>query len=113
MPVDPGFGAFILEQLGRVAPAVRSRAMFGGLSFRSAEGTFALLDEETLFLKGDQANRARYEAAGWPPFRPFGESGATMNYFAVPGELLDDTDGLRPWVTLAREAAGRAAKRRR
>lgn len=113
MAVDPGFGSFILEQLGRVAPSVRSRAMFGGLSFRTAEGTFALLDDEQLYLKGDKLSVARYESAGWPAFRPFGEDGAAMNYFAVPGELLEDLEGLRPWVDLAREAAARAPKKKR
>ncbi len=112
MAVDPGFAEYVAEQLGRVAPKVHSRAMFGGMSFRTLEGTFALLDDGIVYLKGDKTNRDRYIAAGWPPFQPFGEEGSSMNYFAVPGEMLEEVEALRPWVALAREAASRVVKRR-
>lgn len=113
MAFDPGFAEYVAEQLGRVAPEVASRAMFGGMSFRTVEGTFALLDDGVVYLKGDKVNRERYIAAGWPAFHPFGEEGSSMNYFAVPGEMLEDIEALRPWVDLAREAASRVVKRRR
>ena len=111
--VTPGFRDYVLEQLGRHAPGVRARAMFGGVSVQTSEGTFALIDEDIVYLKGDATNRDRFIAAGWPPFRPFGAEGSAMGYFAVPGELLEDPDELGPWVLLAREAALRAPARKR
>lgn len=113
MPVNPEFAGFVLEHLGRIVPAVRSRAMFGGLSISAAEGTFALIDDDVLYLKAGKAGKARFEEAGWPPFRPFGEDGSAMAYFAVPGEMLEDTELLRPWVELALDAAARAKSKRK
>ena len=108
MPVNPEFAKFVLEQLGRLVPMVRSRPMFGGISISAPGGTFALIDDDIVYLKGGKTGRGRFEEAGWPPFRPFGDEGSAMAYFAVPGELLDDPERLRPWVDVALDAAARA-----
>jgi TfoX/Sxy family transcriptional regulator of competence genes len=110
MPVNPDFATYVLEQLGRLVPMVRARPMFGGVSISAAGGTFALIDDDVVYLKGGKAGRARFEAAGWPPFRPFGDEGSAMAYFAVPGEMLDDPERLRPWVNLALDAATQARR---
>ena len=113
MAVHDEFRDFVVEQLGRHAPAVRSRAMFGGVSISSAGATFALIADDQLYLKGDTQVRHEYEAAGWPAFRPNGPDGGTMGYFMVPGELLDSPDALAPWVELALGAASRARRKPR
>jgi DNA transformation protein len=113
MAVNPEFARFVVEQLGRLVPAVRSRPMFGGVSISSAEGTFALIDDDILYLKSGKVAKERFEAAGWPPFRPFGDDGSAMAYFAVPGEMLEDPDLLRPWVALAIDAAARVRTRKK
>jgi DNA transformation protein len=87
--------------------------MFGGVSISTNEGTFALIDEDVVYLKGDGKSRDRFIAAGWPAFHPFGADGSAMGYYAVPGELLEDPEALAPWVLLAREAALRAPKKKR
>lgn len=112
MAVSPEFRDFVLEQFGRIVRGVASRAMFGGVAISGPEGTFALIDEGEVFLKGDAASRPRFEEAGWSPFRPWGEEGPTMAYFAVPGELLEDLEGLTPWLDLAIEAARRAPRKK-
>ena len=112
MAVTAGFREYALEQLGRHAPGAKARAMFGGVSISTNEGTFALIDEDVVYLKGDARNRDQFLAAGWPPFRPFGSEGSAMGYYAVPGELLEDAESLAPWVLLAREAAQRAPKKK-
>ena len=86
--------------------------MFGGVSISSSDGTFALIADDVVYLKGDARSRERFLEAGWPPFRPFGAEGSAMGYYAVPGELLEDADSLAPWVLLAREAAQRAPKKK-
>lgn len=113
MAVTPGFRDYALEQLGRHAPGARPRAMFGGVSISTTEGTFALIDDDIVYLKGDSRNRDEFIAAGWPPFRPFGAEGSAMGYFAVPGELLEDAEALAPWVALAREAALRVPPKKK
>ncbi|MEP6591116.1 MAG: TfoX/Sxy family protein [Gemmatimonadota bacterium] len=106
--MTPGFREYVLEQLRRHVSGAKDRAMFGGVSIAGPEGTFALIDDDIVYLKGDSQNRERYLDAGWPAFHPFGAEGSSMGYYAVPGELLEEVEALAPWVLLAREAAQRA-----
>ena len=107
MAVSEGFRTLALEQLGRVAPRIRARGMFGGVGVYSADRFFALLDDDVLYLKADDVTRPLFEAEGLPPFRPTGEGGETMSYYAVSADWLEDPDALRPWVDRALEAAAR------
>jgi DNA transformation protein len=109
MPVTPSFRAFVLDQLGRVVSDVRARNMFGGVGIYAGEWFFALIDGDTLYFKVDDVNRPDFEARGMGPFRPFGETGETMQYYQVPEDALDDPDAMRPWV----EGAIAAARRKR
>jgi DNA transformation protein len=110
MAVGEGFRDLVLERLAPLVHGLRHRPMFGGVSLFCEAGTFALIDDDILYLKGDKGVRPEFEAAGWPPFRPFGPEGSTMGYFAVPGELLDEPEALQPWVDLAVAAARRSGK---
>lgn len=113
MSVTPGFATFVIEQLGRVAPQVRSRKMFGGVGIYSAGFFFALIDDDVLYLKVDDSNRPDFQARGMGPFQPGGPGGEIMQYFRLPEELLDDVDELRPWIEQAILVAQRARKPRR
>lgn len=113
MTVSRDFRDFILEQLapaGRVTP----RAMFGGVGLYLDGLFFALIDDDTLYFKADEATRARYRRAGSKPFCPYpGEPDKAMGYWQVPAEVLEEPVELAAW---AREAAGvalAARKRRR
>ncbi|HEX7118393.1 MAG TPA: TfoX/Sxy family protein [Longimicrobiales bacterium] len=113
MPVSPDFAAYVLEQLGRIVP-VTSRRMFGGIGIYGDGLFFALIDDDTLYLKVDDATRPAFEAAGMEPFRPYGDDRA-MAYYTLPGDALEDVELLAPWVDRAMAAARRqaAGKRRR
>jgi len=113
MAVSPTFRTYVLDQLGRVATDIRSRGMFGGVGIYSGELFFALIDDDTLYLKVDDGNRPDFEAAGMGPFRPFGEGGEVMQYYEVPAELLDGGEQLGSWVEKAIDVARRARKKRR
>ena len=113
MAVSPSFRTYVLDQLGRVATDIRSRGMFGGVGIYSGELFFALIDDDTLYLKVDDSNRSDFEAVGMGPFRPFGEGGETMQYYEVPAELLDGGEQLGEWVEKAIGVARRARKKRR
>jgi len=115
VPVTPGFRLFALEQLARVVPggeaALRARAMFGGVGVYAGDRFFALLDDDVLYLKVDDATRPEFEAAGMRPFMPGGDPAQTMQYYDVPAEVLEDADALRPWAALALDAAARKSRR--
>ncbi len=118
MAVSPEFRSFVIEQLGRVAPAIRARSMFGGVGIYSDDRFFALIDGDQFYLKVDDSNRPSFEAIGMEPFRPFGPEGEQMQYYALPGDLLEDAEALTPWVADAidvavRAKAGRAGRRRK
>jgi DNA transformation protein and related proteins len=110
MPVTPSYRQFVLDQLLRVRGDIRAKNMFGGVGLYSGEFFFALLDDDTLYLKADAGNRGDFESRGMGPFRPFGEGGEVMQYYELPAELLEDPEALRPWVEKAVEVARRARK---
>jgi DNA transformation protein len=113
MPVSASVRAFVLDQLGRIVPRIRGRSMFGGVGIYASEHFFALIADDTLYLKVDDSNRADYVARGIGPFRPYGVRGETMGYYPVPADLLDDAEALRPWVEKAIAVARRPKRPRR
>lgn len=101
MTVNPSYREFVLDQLGRVAPGIRGRGMFGGVGIYSGDLFFALIGDGTLYLKVDDSNRPDFVAAGMGPFLPFGEGGEVMQYYELPADVLDEPERLRPWVEKA------------
>jgi len=110
MPVSPSFQTFVVDQLNRVVPQVRARRMFGGVGIYSGEVFFALIADDTLYVKVDDSNRADFEARRMGPFRPYGYEGEVMQYYQVPDDLLEDAEALRPWAEKALAVAVRAKK---
>jgi DNA transformation protein and related proteins len=108
MAVNPSYREFVLDQLGRVADGVRGRGMFGGVGIYAGDLFFALIGDDTLYLKVDDSNRGDFVKAGMGPFLPFGEGGEVMQYYEIPADVLDEPDKLRPWVEKAIGVAKRA-----
>ena len=113
MSVSASFQTFILEQLGRVVPKVRARSMFGGVGIYSGDLFFALIDNDTLYFKVDDSNRADFTARKMGPFRPYGEDGETMGYYEVAADLFDDPEALRPWAEKAIAVAESKKKKKK
>ncbi|MGH7536422.1 MAG: TfoX/Sxy family protein [Gemmatimonadales bacterium] len=109
MSVTPSYRAFVLEQLQVVGP-VTAKAMFGGVGLYCEGLFFGLIDDDTLYLKVDDGNRADFEAAGMSPFRPYGDESYSMKYFELPADALEDGAALRVWAGKALEAARQARK---
>jgi DNA transformation protein and related proteins len=107
MSVSPTFRTFALDQLARVAPAIRAKNMFGGIGIYSGDLFFALIANDDLYLKVDASNRADFESLGIEPFRPGGPDGEVMQYYPLPGDILEDGDSLREWVGKALDVARR------
>ena len=112
MAVSETFRTYVLDQMGRVATAIRSRPMFGGVGIYSNDFFFALIDDDVVYLKVDDSNRPDFQARGLGPFRPFGEDGEEMSYYALSEDLLEDPEELRGWVEKA-VAVARAKQARR
>ena len=106
MPVSESYRAFVLEQLGRVAP-VTAKAMFGGVGIYADGLFFALMAEDRLYFKVDDTTRADFERLGMEPFRPYGDERA-MGYFEVPPDLVEAPVPLEPWMRRAIDVAARA-----
>lgn len=111
MSVSAAFRDYILEQLNRLTP-VTARSMFGGVGLYAAGLFFSVIDDDTLYFKVDDGNRAAFEAAGMAPFRPFGPETPPMAYFEVPADAVDDPEALRPWLDGALAAARGAREKK-
>jgi DNA transformation protein len=84
--------------------------MFGGVGIYADGLFFALIDDDRLYLKVDDGNRSKFEAAGMGPFLPFGDASKPMGYYELPGDLLEDQERLGPWIDDALEVARRARR---
>jgi DNA transformation protein and related proteins len=111
MAVTKEYRAYALEKLGQVTP-VTDRSMFGGVGLYSGSLFFALLDNDKLYLKVDDSNRADFEARGLGPFMPFGDASHVMNYYPLPDGVLEDPDELSVWVDKAVAVAERKSKKK-
>lgn len=105
MAVTESFRTYVLDQLGRVAPKIRSRSMFGGVGIYSDDFFFGLIDDDMLYLKVDDSNRPDFVARSLKPFQPFGEGGEVMQYYHLGEDLLEDLEELRVWVDKSIAAA--------
>ncbi|MFT6164760.1 MAG: DNA transformation protein [Zhongshania aliphaticivorans] len=103
------FTVFLVDQLQWLGP-VTSRRMFGGTGLFLEGLMFALIVENTLYLKADTATRGDFDALGLPPFS-YQRNGRdiALSYFQAPDEALDDRDLLIDWANRAYAAAMRAA----
>lgn len=110
---DAGFIAHVLDVLGQCLDQVRARAMFGGHGIYHGDVMFALIADDRLYFKADEASKPQFEAAGSRPFVYDGGSRkpVTMSYWEAPEDALDDADELRPWARLGLDAALRGKKR--
>jgi DNA transformation protein len=102
MAVSAEYRDYVLEQL-RTALPVTTKAMFGGVGIYSGGTFFALLADDVLYFKVDEATRAAYEAAGSRAFTPYGK--ASMKYYELPADVLENQDELRSWARAALKVA--------
>jgi DNA transformation protein len=100
--------AHCLELLEPVGP-VRARRMFGGWGLHAQELFVALIADERLYLKVDDATEPAFRAAGGERF-DFVSKGRTvsMRYMTPPADAMDSPALMAPWARLALGAALRA-----
>lgn len=100
---------FLIEEFAPLGQ-IHTRAMFGGHCLYCNGIVFALLADQSLYLKVDAANRPAFEALGLTPSRPFPDSDLVMQYYPAPAETFDSPEGLRRWAGGAVAAGLRAKK---
>ncbi len=100
----------LLEPLGDV----RSRKMFGGYGIYKADLMFALVADDTLYLKADEETRPHFEQAGLGPFL-YNKNGKelAMSYYEAPPETLEDAETMCEWAERAYQVAQRAQQSKR
>jgi endonuclease/exonuclease/phosphatase family metal-dependent hydrolase/TfoX/Sxy family transcriptional regulator of competence genes len=97
MAVSESYLAFVVEQLGDVKAVVTKR-MFGGIGIYSDGVFFAVIDNDTLFFKVDEALAVRYRDRGMPPFAPVPGAKPMTSYYQVPPDVLEDASTLSQWA---------------
>ena len=70
MAVSGSFKDYVLAQFEELGD-VTARAMFGGIGLYKGDLFFGIVAGDVLYLKVDDGNRAAFEEAGMPAFKPF------------------------------------------
>ena len=100
-----------LHDLFSAFAPVTTRAMFGGHGVYRDGVIIAIVIDEAIYLKVDDATRAAFEAAGCAPFVYEAKGKAVpMSYWSTPEAALDSPQDFRPWAQRAWEAALRKPK---
>lgn len=108
MSVSEDYATFVTELFRGLGPVTIKR-MFGGAGVYRDGLMFALIAEESLYMRVDGTTRADYEAEGSKPFTFEMKGGRTaqMAYFALPDRLYDEPDEAVRWGARALDAARR------
>jgi DNA transformation protein and related proteins len=109
--VDIWFTDYVLEQLEPFG-GVTARRMFGGQGLFKGGLMFAIISDGELFFKVDDSNRPDFEAINSQPFTYDKKGGktASLSYWYVPEEIIEDTDDLKEWAGKAYAVAVKARK---
>jgi DNA transformation protein len=102
MTASAGFIDFLADILAPLGP-ISVRRMFGGAGIYCDAIVFAFVDDDTLYLKTNEAGRAAFEAEGMGPFTYMTKDGPGMllSYWRAPERLLEDPDEMVAWARAA------------
>lgn len=99
----------LFSNLGRI----RIRKMFGGAGVYSGEDMFALIDDDRVYVKSDDALKADLQSEGGESFEwtnPQTGKTITMSYVSLPVNALDDRDEASEWGRKALDVAIQARR---
>jgi DNA transformation protein len=98
-----------LEDLFAPLGGVRFRRMFSGFGVYRDGVMFALVSDDVLYLKGDEASRSAFEAAGSVPFRYLARGkSVALPYWRLPERLYDEPEEFLEWARAALRVAERS-----
>ena len=102
MSASEGFKEFVQDQLASFGP-VAIRRIFGGAGIYAGDVMFALIADDTLYLKTDETTAPAFEAEGMAAFTytAKGRKPISMSYWEIPPRLLEEPDELAEWARAA------------
>jgi DNA transformation protein and related proteins len=101
----------VLELMAEFGP-VTTRKMFGAIALYHAGLIFGMVDDDVLYLKGDDVLKPEFEKENLSQFTYESKSGGrtAMSYWRAPERCLDDGDEMKLWCGKAYQAALRSQK---
>lgn len=87
------FATELFEGMG----AVKARRMFGGAGLYLNDVMFALIDNDTIYLKTDEALACALIAEGAEPWVYEKNPMAKHSYYRLPLDAMDDPDEAAHW----------------
>jgi len=99
------FIEFLNEVFEEFGP-IESKRMFGGYGIYHDGVMFALVADNTLYLKADESTKSHFESRDLLQFE-YARKNKTikMSYYLAPDEIYDDRDEAAIWASHAYEAA--------
>jgi DNA transformation protein len=99
------FVEFLLAQMQALGP-LSAKAMFGGYGAYIDDLMFALVADDVLYFKTNADNLPEYEQRSLPAFS-YQRNGKSFNmpYHEAPAEVLNDTEIMQHWASMAIAAA--------
>jgi DNA transformation protein and related proteins len=97
--MNDSFLEYIKEQFSFLG-FITIRKMFGGAGIYFEGTMFGLVADDTIYLKVNENNKAKFEEIGMGPFTYDGKKGKPikMSYYQLPEDILEDTEELRQWA---------------
>ncbi len=103
-----GFIPCLLEMLEDFGD-VTAKAMFGGYGLYRNGRIFAIVVDDTLYIKADNKTRKLFEKKGLTRFSYLKKGKECfMSYYTIPEETSEDKEALLYWAERGYEAALRA-----
>jgi DNA transformation protein len=106
MAVTASYRQYVADQLAPLGE-VEIKRMFGGVGLYFDGKMFGLVDDDTVFLRVDDASRDAFVKRAMPALRPVRKepSKVSRNYYQLPVEVLEDSEELLVWARRAIVAA--------
>ncbi len=104
MAVSDSYLTGVLDRLAQVAP-VSYRRIFTGVGIYHRDVQFALISNDRLYFRVDDASAQPYKERGMRALQPEAALTATNSYYQVPAAVLEQPSELLYWMRAAVEAA--------
>jgi DNA transformation protein len=93
---------YVVNDLLGGLEGIRARAMFGAHGVYKDGTMFAIVDEDELFYKVNDATRAEFKLRGSEPIHYVSQGKRiTMDYWKLPAEVLEDRELFAEWTEKA------------
>ena len=97
MAVSNEFLEYVLDQFS-IWGDVSVRKMFGGAGLYRDGKMFGLVADDVVYLKVDETNKEKYEAAGSAPFKPWDDKRAVLSFWELPADVFENPIELIEWA---------------